>query len=255
MFGTIIRARKASGRSEEDMLQCLIDYRYKKDGRPTTEDEIAGLLTTMLFGAQETSSITTTWTGAYLLQFRRYLAAAVEEQKEIMKRHGDGRIDHDVLAEMDVLYRCIKEALRLQPPTPIVFRWSHADLAVTTKEGEELIVPKGQIVAASAAVANRLPHVYKDPDAYDPDRFAPGRSEDKAAGALSYISFGGGKHRCIGDAFAYLEIKTVWAHLLRNFELELVSPFPENEWNSMVVGVKGKLMVKYTRRKLVVDGN
>jgi len=255
MFGTIIRARKASGRSEEDMLQCLIDYRYKKDGRPTTEDEIAGLLTTMLFGAQETSSITTTWTGAYLLQFRHYLAAAVEEQKEIMKRHGDGRIDHDVLAEMDVLYRCIKEALRLQPPTPIVFRWSHADLAVTTKEGEELIVPKGQIVAASAAVANRLPYVYKDPDAYDPDRFAPGRSEDKAAGALSYISFGSGKHRCIGDAFAYLEIKTVWAHLLRNFELELVSPFPENEWNSMVVGVKGKLMVKYTRRKLVVDGN
>ena len=179
----------------------------------------------------------------------------MEEQKEIMKRHGDGRIDHDVLAEMDVLYRCIKEALRLQLPTPIVLRWSHADLAVTTKEGEELIVPKGQIVSASAAVANRLPHVYKDPDAYDPDRFAPGRSEDKAAGALSYISFGGGKHRCIGDAFAYLEIKTVWAHLLRNFELELVSPFPENEWNSMVVGVKGKLMVKYTRRKLVVDGN
>jgi sterol 14-demethylase len=58
MFGTIIRARKASGRSEEDMLQCLIDYRYKNDGRPTTEDEIAGLLITVLFGAQKTSSIT-----------------------------------------------------------------------------------------------------------------------------------------------------------------------------------------------------
>jgi sterol 14-demethylase len=110
-------------------------------------------------------------------------------------------------------------------------------------------------VAASPAVANRLPHVFRDPDAYDPDRFAPGRSEDKAAGALSCISFGGGKHWCIGEFFAYLEIKTVWAHLLRNFELEMVSPFPENKWNSMVVGVKDKLMVKYTRRKLVVDGN
>jgi sterol 14-demethylase len=178
----------------------------------------------------------------------------VEEQEEVMRRHGC-RIDHDVLAEMDVLYRCIKEALRLQPPTPIVLRWSHADFAVTTREGEELVVPKGQIVAASPAVANRLPHVFRDPDAYDPDRFAPGRSEDKAAGALSCISFGGGKHWCIGEFFAYLEIKTVWAHLLRNFELEMVSPFPENKWNSMVVGVKDKLMVKYTRRKLVVDGN
>jgi sterol 14-demethylase len=64
-----------------------------------------------------------------------------------------------------------------------VLRWSHADFAVTTREGEELVVPKGQIVAASPAVANRLPHVFRDPDAYDPDRFAPGRSEDKAAGA------------------------------------------------------------------------
>ncbi|XP_020408074.1 obtusifoliol 14-alpha demethylase [Zea mays] len=253
MFATIIRARKASGRSEEDMLQCLIDYRYK-DGRATTEDEIAGLLITVLFGGQQTSSITSTWTGAYLLQFRRYLAAAVEEQEEAIRRCGD-RIDHDVLAEMDVLHRCIKEALRLQPPLPIVFRWSHSDFAVTTREGEELVVPKGQMVAASPAVANRLPHVYKDPELYDPDRFAPGRREDKAAGALSYISFGGGKHWCLGEFFAYLEIKTVWAHLLRNFELELMSPFPENEWNSMVVGVKGKLMVKYTRRQLVVDGN
>ena len=251
IFATIINSRKASGQSEEDMLQCFIDSKYK-NGRSTTEGEVTGLLIAALFAGQHTSSITSTWTGAYLLRFKQYFAEAVEEQKEVMKRHGD-KIDHDILAEMDVLYRCIKEALRLHPPLIMLLRQSHTDFTVTTKEGKEYDIPKGHIVATSPSFANRLPHIYKNPDSYDPDRFGPGREEDKAAGAFSYISFGGGRHGCLGEPFAYLQIKAIWTHLLRNFEFELVSPFPLNDWNAMVVGIKGEVMVNYKRRKLVVD--
>ncbi|XBH55264.1 hypothetical protein VPH35_077386 [Triticum aestivum] len=251
IFATIIKSRKASGQSEEDMLQCFIDSKYK-NGRQTTESEVTGLLIAALFAGQHTSSITSTWTGAYLLKFQQYFAEAVEEQKEVMKRHGD-KIDHDILAEMDVLYRCIKEALRLHPPLIMLLRQSHSDFSVTTREGKEFDIPKGHIVATSPAFANRLPHIFKNPDSYDPDRFAAGREEDKVAGAFSYISFGGGRHGCLGEPFAYLQIKAIWTHLLRNFEFELVSPFPENDWNAMVVGIKGEVMVSYKRRKLVVD--
>ncbi|XP_048627994.1 sterol 14-demethylase-like [Brassica napus] len=118
---------------------------------------------------------------------------------------------------------------------------------------DPLISPKGHIVATSPAFANRLLHVFKNPYSYDPDRFSPGREEDKAAGAFSYISFGGGSHGCLGEPFAYLQIKAIWSHLLRNFELELVSPFPEMDWNAMVVGIKGNVMVRYKRRQLVLD--
>ncbi|XP_006665026.2 obtusifoliol 14-alpha demethylase [Oryza brachyantha] len=251
IFATIIKSRKASGHTEEDMLQCFIDSKYK-NGRSTTEGEITGLLIAALFAGQHTSSITSTWTGAYMLRFKQYFAAAVEEQKEVMKRHGD-KIDHDILAEMDVLYRCIKEALRLHPPLIMLLRQSHFDFSVTTREGKEFDIPKGHIVATSPAFANRLPHIYKNPDSYDPDRFALGREEDKAAGAFSYISFGGGRHGCLGEPFAYLQIKAIWTHLLRNFEFELVSPFPETNWNAMVVGIKNEVMVNFKRRKLVVD--
>ncbi|OAY73173.1 Obtusifoliol 14-alpha demethylase [Ananas comosus] len=251
IFATIIKARKASGQSEEDMLQCFIDSKYK-DGRPTSESEVTGLLIAALFAGQHTSSITSTWTGAYLLCHREFLVNAVEEQKEILKKHGE-KIDHDILSEMDVLYRCIKEALRLHPPLIMLLRQSHSDFTVRTREGKEYDIPKGHIVATSPAFANRLSHIYKDPDTYDPDRFSPGREEDKAAGAFSYISFGGGRHGCLGEPFAYLQIKAIWSHLLRNFEFELISPFPENNWNAMVVGVKGEVMVRYKRRKLTVD--
>ena len=47
-----------------------------------------------------------------------------------------------------------------------------------------------------------------------------------------------------------VQIKTIWSILLRNFELELISPFPEIDWDSLVVGPKGKVMLRYKRRKL-----
>lgn len=249
IFARIIASRKQTGKCENDMLQCFIDSKYK-DGRPTTELEVTGLLIAALFAGQHTSSITSVWTGAYLLKNKQFLSGVVDEQKNLMKKHG-GKIDHDILSEMDTLHRCIKEALRLHPPLIMLLRSSHTDFDVTTKEGKEYHIPKGHIVATSPAFANRLPHIYKNPDSYDPDRFGPDREEDKAAGAFSYISFGGGRHGCLGEPFAYLQIKAIWSHLLRNFEFELVSPFPEIDWNAMVVGVKGNVMVRYKRRKLV----
>ncbi|KAF8400087.1 hypothetical protein HHK36_015962 [Tetracentron sinense] len=251
IFASIISSRKGTGNSENDMLQCFIDSKYK-DGRPTTEGEVTGLLIAALFAGQHTSSITSTWTGAYLLRHKDFLSAVLDEQKGLMKQHGD-KVDHDILSEMDVLYRCIKEALRLHPPLIMLLRSSHSEFSVKTREGNEYDIPKGHIVATSPAFSNRLPHIYQDPDRYDPDRFAAGREEDKVAGAFSYISFGGGRHGCLGEPFAYLQIKAIWSHLLRNFELELISPFPEIDWNAMVVGVKGEVMVRYKRRKLSIN--
>ncbi|KAI4373746.1 hypothetical protein MLD38_011831 [Melastoma candidum] len=250
IFSTIIASRKLTGKSEDDMLQCFIDSKYK-NGRSTTESEVTGLLIAALFAGQHTSSITSIWTGAYLLKNEKYLSAVVDEQKRVMEKHGS-KLDHDILSEMDILYRCIKEALRLHPPLILLMRSSHSDFTVRTREGKDYDIPKGHIVATSPAFANRLPYIYQDPDKYDPDRFAPGREEDKVAGAFSYISFGGGRHGCLGEPFAYLQIKAIWSHLLRNFELELVSPFPEIDWNAMVVGVKGNVMVRYKRRKLSI---
>ncbi|XP_047322767.1 sterol 14-demethylase-like [Impatiens glandulifera] len=250
IFSSIINSRKATGKSENDMLQSFMDSRYK-DGRQTTEAEVTGLLIAALFAGQHTSSITSTWTGAYLLTHPKYMKAVINEQETLLKKHGD-KIEHDILSEMDVLYRSIKEALRLHPPLIMLLRSSHSDFTVKTREGKEYDIPKGHIVATSPAFANRLDHVFKDPNSYDPERFAVGREEDKVAGAFSYISFGGGRHGCLGEPFAYLQIKAIWSHLLRNFDLELLSPFPEIDWNAMVVGVKGKVMVRYKRRKLAL---
>jgi sterol 14-demethylase len=99
------------------------------------------------------------------------------------------------------------------------------------------------------AVGNSLPYIYKDPHVYDPSRFGPGREEDKVGGGkFSNTSFSAGRHACLGKDFAYMQIKVIWSHLLRNFDLELVSPFPEEECEKFIRGPRGKVMVSYRRR-------
>ena len=46
-----------------------------------------------------------------------------------------------------------------------------------------------------------------------------------------------------------LQIKTIWSLLLRNFVFELVDPFPEADYDSLVVGPK-PCRVRYRRRVL-----
>ena len=104
-------------------------------------------------------------------------------------------------------------------------------------------------MAASPNFNHTLPHVFADPGKYDPDRFAPPREEDKKT-PFGFIGFGGGRHGCIGSNFAYLQIKTIWSVLMRNFEFELLDPVPDPDYESMVIGPK-PCRVRYTRRKLV----
>ncbi|KAG2637778.1 hypothetical protein PVAP13_2NG543200 [Panicum virgatum] len=236
IFTDIVRSRKNGrndGRADDDchdILQCLIDSRYK-DGRGTTETEVVGMLVAALFAGQHNSSSAATWAGARLLTHTKHLRAAVEEQARVVARHG-GRVDYDVLLEMDTLHRCVKETLRLHPPALMLLRHARGSFSVRTRDGREYEVPKGHAVASPLVIHNRLPHVYEEPDKYDPDRFGPRRAEDKAGGALAYMSFGAGRHLCVGKAFAYMQIKVIWSHLLRNFELELVSPFPKTDRNA-----------------------
>jgi sterol 14-demethylase len=54
----------------------------------------------------------------------------------------------------------------------------------------------------------------------------------------------------MGETFAYMQIKTIWAILLRNFEFELVGKLPEPDYEGMVVGPKHPCTIRYKRRKL-----
>src|SRR5439155_20953813 len=139
-----------------------------------------------------------------LLQNADYLSDVIAEQQAAPGING---FDAAALKQLVLLDRCIKEAERLHPPLVMLMRKALDDF-----QFDGHIIPAGDLVLVSPGVSHRIPSLFADPSRFDPARFAPGREEDRRT-PYSLIGFGGGKHRCIGLAFAYQQIKVIWSVL------------------------------------------
>jgi sterol 14-demethylase len=265
LFSKVINARRASGKAPEgsiDMLQKLIDAEYKEGGK-LPASEIAGLLIAALFAGQHTSSITSSWTLMFLLEDRRkggkWYERVMQEIRLFENKYGTGmgafaRAEPSVVKEvfdMDVLYACVKEAVRMYPPLMFLMRQvCSKPLNVCGYD-----IPIGSRVWVSTAVSQRLPEVFKNPDTYDPGRWL-GEGENgfdiTSLPPYSYIGFGAGIHTCMGESFAFMQIRTILSVLLSTYEVEMNGPFPQADYDAMVVMPKGKNMITFKPRANVL---
>jgi sterol 14-demethylase len=171
----------------------------------------------------------------------------VAEQKEVFDEDSSAPLDFDKINNMQLLHDSMKEALRLCPPLILLIRKAVKDVAVKAG-GRSYTIPKDDMVLISPSVGMRLPEVFKDPDTFDPDRFGPGREEHKSS-PYAYLGFGGGMHSCMGQNFAFMQVKTILSVLFREYDIEMVSDeMPEIDYEAMVVGPKGNCMVRYKKR-------
>jgi len=268
LFGKVIKNRRdnpSDGQSDgTDILSIFMDIKYK-DGSHITDEQITGLLIALLFAGQHTSCITSTWTALFIANNRNIMNRIVAEQRTIFspppsddsvdsaeskndeQKENSQELDYDKIGQMGLLHDCIKESLRLCPPLILLIRLAMRDVKVKAK-GRNYTIPKGDMVLISPSVGMRLAEVFRDPDVYDPDRFGPGREEHKSS-PYAYLGFGGGMHSCMGQNFAYVQIKTILSVLFREYDIELVADkMPEIDYEAMVVGPKGNCNVKYKRR-------
>ncbi len=240
LVSAIVRERREKGIGEEDFLQTLMDAHYK-DGRGLTEDEMTGLLLAIMFAGHHTSGVTFAWTGILLNQNPQWIGRLREEQDRVL---GDSdELSLEKLRGMNLLECAVKEALRLYPPIIVMMR-----KVLKGFEYGGYYVPPEAMIMTSPAMAHRIPEVFADPNRFDPERFGPERDEDKK-NPMGWISFGGGRHRCMGIVFAQLQLRAVWSHLLRNFDFELLEPRYEPDYNRMLVGPRMPCRARYRRRK------
>jgi len=247
MFSGIIKKRRESGESHEDMLQTFMDATYD-DGRKLADDEIVGMLIALMIAGQHTSKVTGTWMGFFLLDNLELLKRAYDEQAEVLGEPAGSEkkwkeLDLALTKQMNFLENCMREALRLRPPIIMIMRRVMKDL-----EYKGYTIPKGALACASPALTHRLKEYYPNPNQFDPDRFAEPRAEHRA-GPFRYLAFGAGNHACSGEGFAFVQVKTIWSYLLRNYELEKVQNMPEADFTTMIPGPKHPCLIKYRRRK------
>lgn len=247
LFGGVIKKRRETQAKNpdapvpNDFLQILIDARYR-DGGVINDDEITGLILAGLFAGQHTSSITSTWLGLLILRDADRLVPRLLEEQDRVLAGTDGKMTFEAILEMDLMHACMKETLRMYPPLILLMRKVKAD-----KDYKGYTIPKDDVVVVCPPVSHRLPEVYPNPDTFDPDRFF---ERKEGSGKHEYMAFGGGRHSCLGEKFAFLQIKAIWSHLLRNFEFTLLDKeAPKVDYTSIVAGPGNAVRVRFRRKK------
>ena len=196
-----IAERRASGDAGErdDVLSLLLRARHE-DGSPMSDVELRDELMTLLTAGHETTATGLSWAFERLLRTPRVLARVMES------------LDDD--AYLDAV---VKETLRVRPVIVDVARKLTRDV---TLRGYTL--PAGTLVLPAIAAIHARPDLYPQPQEFRPERFLDGKAE-----AYTWIPFGGGVRRCIGAAFAQVEMRTVLREVLRRVRLAAPSQRPE----------------------------
>ncbi|HMX07819.1 MAG TPA: cytochrome P450 [Microthrixaceae bacterium] len=253
----IMARRRAAGPpaegEERDLVDVLMSIKDPDGNEHFSADVITGMFISMMFAGHHTTSTTASWFIIEMLRNPDVMAAVVAEM-DALADAGGGEITYQDLREVPWLEASIKETLRLHPPLILLLR-----LAKVPVEVEGYTIPAGKLVGASPAVSNRLPEAFDDPDRFDPSRYVEPRQDD-LDNPWNWIPFGAGRHRCVGAAFAMMQLKTIFCILLRDWELTAAQP-PEtyrNDHSKMVVQLAQPCMVRYRRRSgptVVEDGS
>ncbi|XP_013417877.1 lanosterol 14-alpha demethylase [Lingula anatina] len=240
VFYKAIAKRRESQEKEDDMLQTLLDSTYKT-GRHLTDDEVAGMLLGLLMAGQHTSSTTSAWLAFFLAKNKDIQDQLYEEQVSVCGSDLPP-LQYDQLKDLTLLDRCLKETLRLRPPIMVVMRECK-----TPQKVKGYTIPPGHQVCVSPTVNHSLKDQWgQDNDQFRPDRFLS--DETSNSEKFAYIPFGAGRHRCIGEMFAYAQIKTIWSVLLRKYEFDLVDGyFPSVNYTTMI-HTPYKPVIRYKKR-------
>ena len=145
---------------------------------------------------------------------------------------------------MPWLEASLKETLRLHPPLILLLRVAMEDI-----EFREFTIAAGEMVGASPWVSNRIPEDFADAGTFDPSRYIDPREEDRL-NPWTWIPFGAGRHRCVGSAFALMQLKAIFSVLFEEWEFELA--LPEDDYvadlSKMVIQLRQPCTVRYRRR-------
>jgi cytochrome P450 family 135 len=196
----------------EDVLSLLLAAQHE-DGSPMSEQELRDELITLLVAGHETTATALSWTVERLTRTPRGWQA--------MRAGGE-----------EYAEAAAKEALRLRPVLPVVLRNLQQPATIA---GVEL--PAGTVVAPSIYLVHRRPELYPDPAAFRPERFL---GPDAQGGTYTWIPFGGGVRRCLGAAFALMELRVVLAELAAAVDAAPVRSQPERTARRGITLVPGR---------------
>lgn len=186
------------------------------DGEQLDNEAIMNHMIFLLFAAHETTTTAVSTLMAELAGNPEWQERLRAECRAIGGR--DHVLTYDDLEKMTQTEWCLDECMRLNPPVLTYVRRTKRDCVL---EGQE--IPARSFVIVTPAVVQHAAKWWKNPEKFDPERYAPGRAEHQQHPGC-WIPFGLGPHTCLGMRFAYLEAKIILFALLQRYRVEFTRP-------------------------------
>lgn len=207
-----------------DVLSLMLQARYD-DGSPISDDHVADELLTLLAAGHETTATTLAWTVERLRRHPRLLSRLAAE------------VD---AGGSELVQATIWEVQRTRPVINGTARMTKTRIRLG-----DWVIPERHVVMASITLAHVDASSFPDAEAFDPDRFV-GNPPDNYA----WIPYGGGVRRCIGAAFANMEMVVTLRTLMREFEFGTTYAAGERRHSRGVATAPGRggRAVVYRRR-------
>ncbi|XP_069702069.1 cytochrome P450 4C1-like [Periplaneta americana] len=196
-----VRKRKLS------LLDLLIE------DEQLTPDEIHDEVVTIVAAGSETTATTCCFVLSLLGVHQDIQQRVVEEQKGVFGEDLYRSVTCDDLPHMPYLEQVIKEAMRLFPPIPYLFRMIEKE----TDLENGYLLPTGCYSMIVSYAAHRNPEYFPDPERFDPERFSPENSVGRHP--YAYLPFGAGRRMCVAYKFGIMEAKTMLSTILRRFHI------------------------------------
>lgn len=207
----MIEERRASGEDRGDLLSMLLLAQDEDSGAGMSNRQVRDEAMTLFIAGHETTANALTW-ALYLLS--QHPEAENRLLQEVDSALGGRLPEMNDLRSLPYADQVIKEAMRLYPPAWLITRLAVEDVTLGG-----CTIPKGSILIMSQYVMHRHPDYWDEPDAFRPERFAPGW-EDRVP-KFAYFPFGGGPRICIGSSFAMMEAVLVLATIMQRWTLRL----------------------------------
>lgn len=206
----IVKDRHHKQQAGDDLLGTLLTSVDPTTGQHLALQQIYDEVISTLLAGIVTTAPTLAWLFYELDRHPEVQERVLSEIRSVC----NGRIGSaDMLGRLEYTGRTVQEILRLHPILMVIRR------VAQTFELHGVALPAGTNVGYSPHALHRDPGIFPDPTRLDPNRWLPDRTPPVPVGA--FTPFGEGRHRCIGEHFAWAEIMTALVVLLPRWRLQL----------------------------------
>ncbi|XP_012279668.1 cytochrome P450 4g15 [Orussus abietinus] len=184
-----------------------------QNGVVLTDEEVKEQVDTIMFEGHDTTAAGSSFFLSMMGCHPDIQERVIQELDEIFGDSDRPATFQDTL-EMKYLERCLMETLRMYPPVPVIARELKSDLKLVSGD---YTLPAGCTVVIGTFKMHRQPHIYPNPDVFNPDNFLPEKTANRHY--YAFVPFSAGPRSCVGRKYAMLKLKIILSTILRNFRV------------------------------------